>query len=168
MIFKFIANRMGFVYIMWAPSYPFYFKVGISANPKLRRAQIEKELHREVLLKAPVYILLSVPSLFRERNEANLHKLLAPFRAKVAKHSGYTEWFCSLVPNTALGCLLYILSPDGFSYSKMALFSMLAFAPFPIGAIAALLLVSLLELLFIALALVFVAFIVLAIINQFI
>lgn len=140
-----MLNRFGYVYIMWTLAHPFAFKVGISRNPKARRAQIEAELRGKMFVNAPVHLLLYVPSLFREQHEAKLHELLQPFRAKIAHHAGHTEWFYSFVPNLALGALLYIISPAGFDYSKLVLFALFAFAPFPVGAIVALLLMSLLE-----------------------
>lgn len=163
MIKRIINNRLGYIYVIWTPAYPYAFKLGISVNPKLRRAQIEEELHQKMFLKAPVYLLLTVPSLFRERNEALLHRWLNPFRACVVRHSGYTEWFYSFAPNAIIGALLYILSSDGFSYGKLVLFSIIAFAPFPIGAILALIVVSIAEILILTSAIVLVLAVVLSI-----
>lgn len=140
-----LSNRFGYVYIMWTLAHPFAFKVGISRNPKARREQIESELRVNMLINAPVHLLIYVPSLFRERHEARLHDWLKPFRAKMVQHAGHTEWFYSFAPNLVLGALLYIIAPDGFSYGKAVLFSLFAFAPFPVGAIVALLLLSIIE-----------------------
>lgn len=140
-----LLSKFGYVYIMWTLAHPFAFKVGISRNPKARRAQIEAELRNKSFINARVHLLLYVPSLFRERHEARLHEWLKPFRAKIVQHAGHTEWFYSFAPNLALGALLYIMSPDGFSYSKFVLFALFAFAPFPVGAIVALLLLSIIE-----------------------
>lgn len=145
---------------MWTLAYPFAFKVGISRDPKARRAQIEAELKANAFVNAPVKLLLSVPSIFREQHEARLHRWLEPCRAKIVKHSGHTEWFYSFIPNALLGALLYILSPDGFRYDKFVLFALFAFAPFPVGAIVALLVLSIIEVAALIASIVFFIFII--------
>lgn len=145
---------------MWTLAYPFAFKVGISRDPRSRRRQIERELQGSAFVSAKVNLLLSVPSLFKERHEQKLHKWLEPCRAKVPEHSGHTEWFYSFVPNAALGALLYILSPDGFRYDKFVLFALFAFAPFPVGAIVALLVLSIIEVAALIASIVFFIFII--------
>lgn len=150
---------------MWTVAYPFAFKVGISRDPKARRAQIEADLHANSFVRAPVKLLLSVPSLFREQHEAMLHRWLEPCRARVARHSGHTEWFLSFVPNAILGALLYIIAPAGFNYDKFALFALFAFAPFPFGAIVALLLLSIVEVAALIASIVFFVFIVALMFN---
>lgn len=135
---------------MWTLAHPFVFKVGISTNPRLRRLQIEAELTPKMIVPCGVHILLAVPSFFRERHEATLHRWLSPVQAKMAKHSGHTEWFYSPGPNAVVAIAFFILAAldDGYSGQWWLIF--IIGVPFPIGAMLALILLAIIEFIIVA------------------
>lgn len=96
---------IGWVYCFYCFAFPWRFKIGISNDYQARRKGVEMDLSRAMNMPVKVRVALAVPSLFRESQEARMHRWLATFSASMPQHAGYSEWFWGWMPN-AIGALI--------------------------------------------------------------
>ncbi len=141
--------KLGYIYVAWTSAFPFACKVGITNTPALRRAAIEAELRPHMILPSKVYFLISVPSFFKKKHEQTIHRWLRRARCSMPKHSGHTEWFWSAPGNLMGFAVWYIItamSGQKHDLVQSAITAIIvAFFPLPLGVIAAVVLLSIVE-----------------------
>lgn len=134
--------RIGWVYCFYCFAFPWRFKIGISTDYRARRKGVEIDLSRAMNMPVKVRTALAVPSLFRESQEARMHRWLNTFSASMPQHAGYSEWFWGWMPN-AIGALICaaVWAYNGGTVNPWAV---VAAALFPVPVVPALMLAALL------------------------
>lgn len=133
---------IGWVYCFYCFAFPWRFKIGISADYAARRKGVEIELSRAMNMPVKVRVALAVPSLFRESQEARVHRWFGAFSASMPHHAGYSEWFWGWMPN-AIGALI-CAAAWAYNGGTVNPWAVVAAALCPVPVIPALLLAALL------------------------
>jgi hypothetical protein len=101
---------MRFLYFMYAPSYPFRFKIGISGRLLKRRRQIAASLTARGAKPARCWIIFAFPMFGAERTETKLHARFARHRRAIPGASGGTEFFSiKIIPFAFFFTFFYII-----------------------------------------------------------
>lgn len=140
--------KIGWVYCLFSPSFPYMGKVGYSAKPDSRREEIRASLERELGHPVKVWTVCMMPMFFARSFEKAIHGSKFWISAGNMRGSGRTEWSWTVNAVTAFVTLLvlYILGYDKPSHVAiivallpvpidLCLFILL-FAAFQIGVIA--------------------------------
>ncbi len=140
--------KIGWVYCLFSPSFPYMGKVGYSEKPDARRSEIRASLERELGCPVKVWTVCMMPMFWARNFEQSIHNSKFWISASNMRGSGRTEWSWTVNAVTAFVTLmvLYILGYDKPSYIAiivallpvpidLCLFILL-FAAFQIGAIA--------------------------------
>lgn len=137
-----ILPQIGWVYCFYCFAFPWRFKIGISRDYRARRKAVEVDLSRAMNMPVRVRTALAVPSLFRESQEARMHRWLDTFSASMPQHTGYSEWFWGWMPN-AIGALIFA-GAWAYNGGTVNPWAVVAAALFPVPVVPALMLAGLL------------------------
>lgn len=140
--------KIGWVYCLFSPSFPYMGKVGYSAKPDARRGEIRASLERELGHPVKVWTVCMMPMFWAYNFEKAIHNSKFWVSASNMRGSGRTEWSWTVNAVTAFVTLLvlYILGYDKPSHVAiivallpvpidLCLFILL-FAAFQVGVIA--------------------------------
>jgi len=126
---------MRFLYIMYAPSYPFRVKYGISGNVFRRRREIAASLAaegRKNARNAPksrrCWIIFAVPSFAASVWENRLHRVFKAQNKRIRGVSGGTEFFSIFTLPIALIFIAFFLTFEVIVVYCIFLFAFLAFS----------------------------------------
>jgi hypothetical protein len=106
--------KIGWVYCLFSPNFPYKAKVGYSAKPDARREEIRASLERELGHKVHVWTVCMMPMFFARDFEQAIHNSKFWISAKEMRGSGRTEWSWTINVISALTTLivLYLLGYD--------------------------------------------------------
>lgn len=122
--------KIGWVYCLFSPSFPYMGKVGYSQKPDARREEIRASLERELGHTVKVWTVCMAPMFFARDFEQAIHGSKFWISAGNMRGSGRTEWSWSINAVSAFVTLLvlYILGYDKPSHVAL----IVALLPFPI------------------------------------
>ncbi len=122
--------KIGWVYCLFSPSFPYMGKVGYSATPDIRRADIQASMERELGHPVKVWTVFMMPMFFARSFEKAIHASKFWISASNMKGSGRTEWSWVINAVSALTTLivLYIMGYDKPSHVAL----IVALLPVPI------------------------------------
>ena len=122
--------KIGWVYCLFSPSFPYMGKVGFSEKPDSRREEIRASLEHEYGCRIRVWTVFMAPMFFARSFEKAIHASKFWVSASGMKGSGKTEWSWSINAVSAFTTLLvlYILGYDKPSHVAL----IVALLPFPI------------------------------------
>jgi len=122
--------KVGWVYCLFSPSFPYMGKVGYSVKPDSRREEIRASLERELGHPVRVWTVCMMPMLWARDFEQAIHNSKFWISASNMRGSGRTEWSWTINAITAFVTLLvlYILGYDKPSHVAL----IVALLPVPI------------------------------------
>ena len=122
--------KIGWVYCLFSPSFPYMGKVGYSQKPDARRGEIKASLERELGHPVKVWTVCMAPMFFARDFEQAIHASKFWMSAANMRGSGRTEWSWTINAVTAFVALvvLYILEYDKPSHVAL----IIALLPIPI------------------------------------
>lgn len=122
--------KIGWVYCLFSPSFPYMGKVGYSAKPDARRAEIRASLERELGHQVRVWTICMMPMFWARSFEKAIHGSKFWISAGNMRGSGRTEWSWTVNVVSAFTTLLvlYILGYDKPSHVALVV----ALLPVPI------------------------------------
>lgn len=122
--------KIGWVYCLWAPSYPYMCKVGYSAKPDFRRSAIKQTIEAETGRRVTMYTVMMMPMLRAKSYEKAIHGSRVWASVSGMPGSGHTEWTWCVNVFSAFVTLLvmWILGDSRGPYLSM----IVALLPVPI------------------------------------
>lgn len=87
-----ILPKIGYVYCLWSFQFPWRYKVGWSASPDYRLAEIERSMQQEYGRTIKVNRALKMPLLFAYNFEQAIHRSFFWRPVSGMRGSGFTEW----------------------------------------------------------------------------
>ena len=84
--------KIGWVYCLWSFDFPWRYKVGFSATPDYRRADIEQSMRREYGGHINIKCAFKAPMLAAQKFERAIHSSGLWRPVSNMRGSGYTEW----------------------------------------------------------------------------
>lgn len=122
--------KIGWVYCLFSPSFPYMGKVGYSEKPDARREDIAASLRSELGHDVKVWTICMAPMFFARSFEKAIHASKFWISASNMRGSGRTEWSWSINVVSAFTTLvvLYILGYDKPSHTAL----IVALLPLPI------------------------------------
>lgn len=87
-----ILPKIGYVYCLWSFDFPWRYKVGYSATPDYRLADIEASMQRHYGAHLKIRRAIKVPMLFAYRFEQTIHRSFFWRPVSGMRGSGHTEW----------------------------------------------------------------------------
>jgi hypothetical protein len=122
--------KIGWVYCLFSPSFPYMGKVGYSAKPDARRGEIQASMEKELGHSVKVWTVCMMPMFWANAFEKAIHNSKFWVSASNMRGSGRTEWSWTINAVTAFVTLmvLYILGYDKPSHIAI----IVALLPVPI------------------------------------
>lgn len=122
--------KIGWVYCLFSPSFPYMGKVGYSLKPDARREEIRLSMERELGYQVKIWTVCMMPMFFARNFEQAIHASKFWISASNMRGSGRTEWSWTVNVVTAFVTLivLYILGYDKPSHIAI----IIALLPVPI------------------------------------
>lgn len=107
-----LIPKIGWVYVLWSWNFPWRYKVGFSATPDYRLADIEASMQRAYGTHIKINCFFKLPLLFAQRFENAIHNSGFWRRACNVRGSGYTEWshWANIVSFLIVYMVAYILN----------------------------------------------------------
>jgi hypothetical protein len=104
-----ILPKIGYVYCLWSFQFPWRYKVGWSASPDYRLAEIERSMQNEYGRTIKVNRALKMPLLFAYQFEQAIHRSFFWRPVNGMKGSGFTEWsyWINFISALLVGLLAY-------------------------------------------------------------
>ena len=122
--------KIGWVYCLYSPSFPYMGKVGESDTPDIRREDIRASIERELGHPIKLWTVFMMPMFFSRNFEKAIHNSKFWKSASGMRGSGRTEWSWTVNAVSAFVTLivLYILGYDKPSHTAL----IVALLPVPI------------------------------------
>jgi len=106
-----LIPKIGYVYCLWSFQFPWRYKVGWSASPDYRLAEIERSMQEEYGRTIKVNRALKMPLLFAYNFEQAIHRSFFWRPVNGMRGSGFTEWsywlnFITAIVATAIALIM--------------------------------------------------------------